>query len=99
MEIKVTQEANKKIFKLAGRLDSATAGELEECFANELTADIKAIEVDVKDIDFISSKGLRLLVKARKDLGDGNVKITNPNNAVHEIFKISGLLKAFQIGE
>ena len=97
MELSISKEENNLEITLKGRLDSNTSDEFDEALSREMDEKTDKLIIDVTDIDFISSKGLRILVKASKLLKDGKVIIRNPNNAVREVFRLSGLLKVFNI--
>lgn len=75
---------------LEGRLDTNTAPELEE----ELKASIDGIEeliFDIKDLDYISSAGLRVLLSAQKTMNkQGSMKITGVSDTIMEIFEVTG---------
>ncbi len=85
------------ILKPEGRLDSTTAGELDEVISSELTDATASLTIDFKGIDFISSKGLRVLVSAYRKLGGKEMILENVNESVMDVLKLSGLMKVFTI--
>ena len=97
MTIELNDNNGDLLVKLAGRLDSTTAGELEESFKAELNDSVRSLTVDLKKVDFISSKGLRVLVGAYKTLGRKGVTLTGANSSVTEILRLSGLYNVFKI--
>jgi len=82
---------------LAGRLDSATAGELEERINAELTPETGELTIDLREVDFISSKGLRVLVAAYHMLESKKVTLIDANASIQEVLRLSGLLKIFTV--
>ena len=84
---------------LTGRLDSVTANELDNVLQKELTQDTTSLTVNLKEIDFISSKGLRVLVAAYKKLTGKPMTLVGANPSVLEVLRLSGLLKIFTIKE
>jgi len=78
-----------------GRLDTATSDEFLEYVNINFTEDIEKIILDFTDIDFVSSKGLRVLVTIYKGLKDRKMEIINANASVREVLRISGLQKVF----
>ena len=76
--------------KLAGRLDTMTAPELEA----ELTQSIPgadSITLDLADLEYVSSAGLRVLLSAHKVMSTkGGMKITHVNETVQEVFDVTG---------
>lgn len=82
-----------------GRLDSLTAGEFENLLNQEINDELKSLTVDLAKVDFVSSKGLRVLVGAYKKLSGRKMILNNANSSVMEVLKISGLLKIFSFNE
>ena len=96
MEIGVVLDGNRLILSPKGVLDSNTGDGLAKALDENVTDDICVIEFDMTDVDYISSKGLRIITAAYKDIKErGSVRVSNCNRAVHEIFTISGLDKKF----
>lgn len=92
MNITKTAEEKKVTLTLSGRLDTTTAPELEKVteetipLANELI-------FDFKNLEYISSAGLRVILKAQKAMNQkGNMKLINVNEDVMEIFDITGFI-------
>jgi len=83
--------------KLSGRLDSTTAGELEEVMKSVITDGLTALTVDLAEVDFVSSKGLRVLVAAYKLLNGREMTLQGPNASVLEVLRLSGLLNVFTV--
>ena len=75
---------------LTGRLDTTTAPQLEA----ELTASLPGLEALVLDfaaLDYLSSAGLRVLLGAQKQMNkQGDMVVRNVNEAISEIFDITG---------
>lgn len=97
MKINVFNENGLLTFNLEGRLDSTTAGDLETSFENELNENVNGLCVDLSLVDFVSSKGLRVLVAAYKKMAGRPMKIEKCNASVKEVFRLSGLQKIFDI--
>lgn len=72
-----------------GRLDTATSPELETVLKNEIKK-FSNLVFDFKNLDYISSSGLRILLGAQKFMGDQRMKVINVNDIVYEIFEITG---------
>ena len=97
MELKHMLEDGTLTVTPAGRLDSATSDSFSEYILSLFTEDIKTLIIDFSEIDFISSKGLRVLVALYKQLNGRKMVLTGANSSVMEIFRISGFLKVFDI--
>lgn len=88
----ITKNLNGDLLEIAldGRLDTMTAPELEEELKKSLDG-IKNLTVDMKNLEYVSSAGLRTLLIAKKQLHNkGNVKIVNANDIVKEVFEVTG---------
>ena len=65
MEIAEHTEADKLVIALGGRLDSNTSPEFEELICPRMDT-TGAVIVDMSRLDYVSSAGLRVLLKAAK---------------------------------
>ena len=76
-----------------GRLDTLTAPSLEAPLLPALDG-IKSLVVDFKDLTYISSAGIRVLVQAAQIMvaQSGEIKIINANNDIKGLFKMTGLI-------
>lgn len=76
---------------LSGRLDTTTAPELEAALA-DVPSSAKELILDLRDLEYISSAGLRVLLKAQKAMlgADGTMKLLHVSEAVLEVFDITG---------
>lgn len=73
--------------RVTGRIDTISAPVLLEVFEKNYDG-ISEIKVDAKDMEYISSAGLRVLLMALKKTG--NVSVVNASEAVKEIFATTG---------
>ena len=89
MEIIEEIQDSIKIFRLKGRLDSNTAQGLEDNLFQAISDGSKNIIVDFENLNYISSAGLRLVIKANKALlrEDGHLILCTMQNYIREIFK------------
>ena len=84
------QIAEQTVLKLEGRLDTATAPELEKCIEESLDQ-INELVFDLTDLEYISSAGLRVILKAQKIMnGKGGMKVINVNESIMDVFEITG---------
>lgn len=74
---------------LAGEIDSYTAPELADLLAKCPDVDV----VDLRDVSFIDSSGLRVLVEVHQQRNDANRTLTlrSPSPAVQRLLEISGV--------
>lgn len=90
LTINKTIEDGKAVFQPEGRLDTVTAPDLEkevrDCIDN-----LTELVFDFKDLDYISSAGLRILLASQKImLKQGTMKVVNVNSTIMEIFDVTG---------
>jgi len=81
--------------RLAGRLDAAAAGQAELHF-DDLAS---TAEVDMAELDYISSAGLGVLLKCHKRLmaGGGGLRLVQVNPHIAEILHYSGFDMLFEV--
>ena len=97
MTITKTMEGGALTIALEGRLDTMTAPELEAELMPSLSG-VKELVMDFKQLDYISSAGLRLLLNVQHELyGKGKMKVINANEIVKEVFEVTGLTSIMDI--
>ena len=90
MKIEKSQNENKLVIALEGRLDTTTAPQLEEELKNSLDG-VTELVFDLGALEYISSAGLRVLLSAFKTMRiKGSMKVTNANELVMEVFEVTG---------
>ena len=74
---------------VSGRVDTVTAPELE---AGLKFGDATCVVIDLANVPYMSSAGLRLLLAAHKTMSakGGELQIANVQAAVREVFDITG---------
>ena len=82
---------------IVGRLDTQTAPELEKELDNVI-AGVKDLTFDMSGLEYISSAGLRVILKAQKIMNTkGSMKLTGVNDSIMEVFDITGFLDILTI--
>ena len=90
MEINKKQEGKDLLLSVSGRLDTTTAPELEETIKESIDG-IESLTIDLTDLEYISSAGLRVLLAAQKIMNkQGDMKVTGVGDVVMEIFEVTG---------
>lgn len=99
MEITEDKRGDLFILVLKGRLDSITSNKLEERFLALLDQGEKKVILDLSQLDYISSAGLRVLLMVSKRLRSANGKIvlSSMQDRVKEVFDIAGFSSIFTI--
>ena len=92
MEIIEEKQDKISIFRLNGRLDSNTSQGFEKKIFDAISDGSKSMIVDFKDLDYISSAGLRVILKATKALNreEGKIMLCSMQDYVKEVFEIAG---------
>ena len=87
---------NKKVngttttLELIGRLDTTTAPQVES-EVDGCLADTQMLVLDFQGLEYISSAGLRVLLKAQKGMASkGGMKVLHVNETIMEVFEITG---------
>ena len=95
IEKKINGEAVTLI--VSGRLDTQTAPELENELDSVLSG-VKELTFDMTDLEYVSSAGLRVILKAQKAMNaQGSMKLTGVNDSIMEVFDITGFLDILTI--
>ena len=90
MTINKSRDNNWLVVAIEGRLDTATAPQLEADLRESLENETSLV-FDLKDLEYISSAGLRVLLSAQKAMNTkGEMKIRNANEIVMEVFEVTG---------
>lgn len=90
MNIKKTLDGTKLTAAISGRLDTSTTPEAEAVLKDGIGS-VTELILDFKEVDYISSSGLRLLLSLQKQMNvQGSMKIRNINDTVAEIFEVTG---------
>ena len=81
---------------LSGHIDSANASEVEEEI-NRIKAENPAgnLVIDTENLDYISSAGLRIILRLRKECPD--LKVINVSSEIYEIFDMTGFTEMIKI--
>ena len=90
MTIEKTTTGTAAVLKIICRLDTSTAPELEAAI-DACTANTKELVLDCSALEYVSSAGLRVILKAQKLMNaQGNMKLTHVNETIMEVFDITG---------
>ena len=90
MTVTKKPEGTKLTAMIEGRLDTNTTPEAEKELSGSLD-NVTELILDFKNLDYISSAGLRLLLMLQKKMNNqGSMTIINANDMVKEIFEVTG---------
>jgi anti-anti-sigma factor len=89
LNINSEKNGRELIFKLEGRLDTSTAPDFG-ARVNEEVVDIDKLVIDLKDLEYVSSAGLRVILSALKMMKGGEMVVCNVNSDIMEVFDMTG---------
>ncbi|MCL2253215.1 MAG: STAS domain-containing protein [Lachnospiraceae bacterium] len=98
MNINKTQNGDKTVFTLSGRLDTTTAPKLQETLIPEFDT-AKQIELNFSELAYVSSAGLRVLLmgeKAAKAKG-ASLTLVNVSDEIMEVFEMTGFAEILNV--
>jgi anti-sigma B factor antagonist len=97
MEIIIKHDIELRV-ELKGRLDTSTSPMLDNKLKEEEIKE-KIVVLDFKDLEYISSAGLRVLLALKKQLeaNGKSLEIHNINNVVREVFEVTGFKNILNI--
>ena len=98
MDIDVERKNETLIAQVTGRVDSANAREFEQALSSAIGDDRKVI-LDLGNLSYISSSGLRVLLLVAKALRNKGAEfaLCSLSDPIREIFEISGFDKIIPI--
>ena len=98
MEIIKSQDGSEITILLDKKLSAVTADELEKKLSEILLPDVKIFTVDMQKLVYVSSAGLRVLLKAQKIMNkQGTMNIKNSVPEVLKIFETTGFDEILKI--
>jgi anti-sigma B factor antagonist len=97
----ITQDTEGGVLTLAvaGRLDSNTSQTLDDALSSGAVRGHPALHLDLSDVPYVSSAGLRVLLKAAKAAraGKTGLALSGLSPQVREVFDVSGFTALFRI--
>jgi anti-sigma B factor antagonist len=93
------------LLAISGRLDAASAPQLKQQIDTLFEQGRCRLVLDLANLDYVASPGLRVLIEARKrardrkltDLEGGDVRIANLPPRIKEVFDLTGFTSLFEI--
>ncbi len=104
MPLKISYKTNENELRItiSGQINISNAAEFEEELVSAIHNDGKNYVLDLADLDFISSAGMRVLILCSKNLAKHDKKITcllNSQSRVKDVFLMAGLYYVMDIKE
>jgi len=99
MNITESKTANIVTLSLSGRLDTTTAKAFEDRILAHIDSGERRIAIDLAELEYISSAGLRVFLLAAKriDSAQGRIALCALTEPVREVFDIAGFISIFAI--
>jgi anti-sigma B factor antagonist len=87
------------VMKVKGRVDSESAPELDNALSKLLADGRNKIVLDLQGVEYISSAGLRALVKALKGAqgSGGDVRLASVSEPIEVILRTVGMMQMFKL--
>ena len=97
MNTKIEEIDGKYVARLVGEMDTIAATEAEEVLKPLYTSDGKDVVIDCKDLEYIASSGLRILLSILKGAKANGSKVVmrSVNDDIKNVFQLTGFIDLF----
>ncbi len=92
MDVVRLEDEDKITLKVSGRLDTTTAASFDSELDKALGLAPKSLILDFEGLEYTSSAGLRVILKAQKEMNKsgGTMKIIGVCDPIKEVFAMTG---------
>ena len=99
LSVEVQDDGTVCVLVVRGELDVYSAPALDEAVDAALQDGARRLVLDLAEVGFIDSSGLRSMIRARKEAGSGPdaVRLRNPQPATVRLLDITGLTDHFPL--
>ena len=99
MDISEDRKADLVILALSGKLDATTAKTFEDRILGVINGGTQRLVVDLSQLDYVSSSGLRVFILAAKRLQtvDGKIVLCSMKDHVRQVFDLAGFSSMLSI--
>ena len=99
MEVKITEQDKTLVAQLAGRLDTAVSQEVSARLQPLVDNADRTLILDCKELEYISSSGLRIFLTIRKAAAarGGKVIVKDISTEIRQVFMMTGFLNLFEV--
>lgn len=99
MSLETDNTQSVSVIKVKGQVDSETAPGLDDALSKLLADGRNKIVLDLQDVEFLSSAGLRAMVKALKGAqgSGGDVRLASVSEPIEVILRTVGMLQMFKM--
>lgn len=101
LAIRVEGDGDRRVVRLSGQCDLASAPQLREAFQELAPPAVKTVVVDASELDFIDSTCLGIVFGALRRLrdGGGDLTLTGVDGVVRRVLEVSGLDQVIKLTE
>jgi anti-anti-sigma factor len=94
-------DENALVLTVSGELDLATCPELEEQLGQAFASGAKLVIVDLRELEFIDSTGLSVLVKAHQQAQESGARfgLVNGGSQVRRLLSLTGLAERLPVAD
>jgi anti-sigma B factor antagonist len=97
MDLTTEKNGTELTIHLSGELNTTTAPQLSDLIDKELNG-VQTLFMDFAECDYVSSAGLRVILKAQKLMNaQGSMKVVHVNETIMEVFDITGFVDILTI--
>ena len=99
LSIEIDNRQSVSVVKVKGRVDSETAPELDDALTRLLQENKNKIVLDLQGVDYMSSAGLRAMVKAYQTAkkSGGDLRLASVPQPVEVILRTVGMMQMLQM--
>jgi len=93
MKLYEMRQGDYLVLRPSGQLTSTNSGEFENEIRSRISSDDNHIVLDLSDLNYISSAGIRVLLVLARFLKneDSTLAVCSMNNTVSQVFEVTGL--------
>ena len=101
LDIEHTDKDSATVVYFFGKIDTGTSPEAEKYLNNLIGEGTHNIVLNLEEVDFVSSTGLRVILATGKKLmgKKGKLTICSPNITVNDVLRMSGFNRMFEVYE
>jgi anti-sigma B factor antagonist len=100
LSVEKSIEGDDTIVSVVGEVDAASADTLRNAIIEAIDAGAKRVSIDMRDVSFMDSSGLRVLIAGYKaaESSGGTLAVRSPSDVVTRLLEITGQLDRFVPG-
>lgn len=101
MTIASARAGNAAVIRVTGRMDAVAAPEFERTCSRSIETGVRRIIIDLADLEYISSPGLRSILAAGERIreGGGVLALCAPHGIVKSVLDLTGFCTLFPVYE